>query len=101
MDLGVLEINTANEITSFREKPGFDFMVSMGVYAFHKSILELIPRRQFFGFDMLVQKMLSNQIGIRAYRFDGVWLDIGKLEDYNKMVEDFHVNPSTFLPQGA
>jgi NDP-sugar pyrophosphorylase family protein len=35
---------------------------------------------------------------VRCYRFNGYWLDIGRIDDYQKAVEDFEENRARFLP---
>lgn len=102
IQLGVLELDAEHDfLTGFREKPEYEFFVSMGVNAFHRSVVELIPRRQFFGFDMLLLKMLENSIPVRAHHFSGRWLDVGRPDDYEKMCVEFQENPREYLPEGA
>lgn len=89
IDFGVLEIDSdANLIKGFREKPFYDFNVSMGIYVFKHSLLELIPFNVPYGLDDLVLMMLKNGRPIHAYPYDGYWLDIGRPEDYDQANND-------------
>jgi NDP-sugar pyrophosphorylase family protein len=54
----------------------------MGIYAFDPGLLELIPKAGNFGFDDLMAVCLGNDVHVRAHVFDGLWLDIGRPEDY-------------------
>lgn len=83
MDFGVIE-QTGGRITSFKEKPLLSNLMSMGVYCMQPSVLEYIPRCVPFGFDDLMLCLLSR--GLPAYTFvhDGLWLDIGRVEDFQK-----------------
>jgi len=102
VELGVLDLDSNGEyIVSHREKPTYGFDVSMGVNVFNRKVIELIPRGEFFGFDMLMHAMLENDIPVRAYRFDGRWLDIGRPDDYDRMIQEFAENPGAYLPDGA
>jgi NDP-sugar pyrophosphorylase family protein len=99
IELGVLELdNEKTNIIGFREKPSFDFWVSMGVNAFHKSILDLIPADEYFGFDDLMHGMLENRFKIRIFPFDGLWLDIGRPDDYEQILKEFDNNRLAYLP---
>lgn len=99
IELGVLTLNPdGGKIIGFREKPTYDFLVSMGVNAFHRSVLDLIPKNTFFGFDDLMLKMLAEKIEIRPYLFNGHWHDVGRPDDYDKMLADFEKNPAVYLP---
>ncbi len=99
IELGVLELNSSNDrIVGFREKPTYDFHVAMGVNVFSRRVLDLIPKGEFFGFDMLMHAMLREGVAMRPYVFDGLWLDIGRPDDYNRMVEDYAANPRAYLP---
>lgn len=82
VDFGVLTTDENNKVVKFIEKPTFDYQVSMGIYVFSRSILEMVPENQAFGFDDLMFKMLEQGMEINSYLFDGFWLDIGRVEDY-------------------
>lgn len=81
VDLGVLESQN-NRLVRFREKPTLDFQVSMGIYCMEPSVLELIPRNVPFGFDDLMHAMLRLEIPVHLFQHDGLWLDIGREEDF-------------------
>jgi NDP-sugar pyrophosphorylase family protein len=83
-DFGVLETNTAGELVGFREKPRLPFEVSMGVYAINREVLQDIPPEQPFGFDQLMLKFLAEGKRPHVYRHDGVWLDIGRVDDFDR-----------------
>lgn len=87
IDFGVLEI-ADNRLTGFKEKPQFDFNVSMGIYVFNKAVLDLVPKDEFFGFDSLVYKLLDEKKHVNIFPFSGYWLDIGRPDDFAKANED-------------
>ena len=75
-------------MTGFREKPKYHFDVSMGVYAFSRSLLSRIPADRPYGIDTLVLDMLQAGVPVKAYPFHGYWLDIGRPEDYDRANQD-------------
>jgi NDP-sugar pyrophosphorylase family protein len=102
IEFGVLTVSESDQrIVNFQEKPTYDFLVCMGVNAFKRSIIDLIPKGEFFGFDDLMHQMLEKKIAVCSHQFDGLWYDIGRLDDYERMLQDFKTNPTAYLPEGA
>jgi NDP-sugar pyrophosphorylase family protein len=87
IDYGVIETDRGGRVASFREKPQLPFKVSMGIYAMHRRVLEFVPPAGAFGFDGLVHAMLAKRAPIDTVTHDGFWMDIGRPEDYEKVVE--------------
>ena len=69
-------------------QPSQSLVVSMGVYVFSCSVLELVPDDRPFGFDDLIYMMMARGEPVATYPFDGYWLDIGRLEDYRQAQQD-------------
>ena len=96
IDFGVIETEAGTEkVTGFKEKPEYNFEVSMGVYVMNRKILEHIPDNQHFGFDNLMLTLLEKKQNISIYRFNGYWLDIGRPEDYEKACQDVEMLEGT------
>ena len=89
VDMGVLESQNGQMI-GFREKPTMKFNVSMGIYCMEPEILDLIPDDVPFGFDDLMYAMLDQSIPVYLYQHHGLWLDIGREEDFRHAQEFFH-----------
>lgn len=81
LDFGIIE-HSGGRITSFKEKPLLSNLMSMGIYCMEPAVFEYIPKGVPFGFDDLLLCMLAR--GVPAYSFlhEGLWLDIGRLEDF-------------------
>ena len=94
IDYGVITADDNGRVTSFEEKPVFDFTVSMGIYVFSKSVLDIVPDNEPFGFDDLMLKLLELKEPINTYPFDGYWMDIGRPDDYERAREDIKRNES-------
>ncbi|MBD3367463.1 MAG: NTP transferase domain-containing protein [Candidatus Eisenbacteria bacterium] len=88
IDFGVLQYDADRRVTGFVEKPVEHFSVSMGIYAFSRQILEMVPEGKPFGFDELMIGSVERGLDVRAYPHDGYWLDIGRPDDYDQANRD-------------
>jgi len=98
IDLGVLERDGDGRIVDYREKPTLGYDVSMGVYVFSRGVLEIVPD-DYFDFPDLVLALIRKGRPIRGYPFGGLWLDIGRAEDYAAAIETFERERARFLPE--
>jgi NDP-sugar pyrophosphorylase family protein len=99
IELGVLELDANRErLIGFQEKPNFDFWVAMGVNAFNRSVLDLVPDDRPFGFDDLMAAMLEAGLDVRVFPYDGFWLDIGRPDDYESILDQFPRIRADLLP---
>jgi NDP-mannose synthase len=89
IDYGVLRVDENRRLSGFEEKPRHEYLVSMGIYAVSKRVLEAIPEGQPFGFDHLVLGYLDAGKPVDVATHHGYWLDIGRPDDYQKAVEDW------------
>jgi len=88
IDYGVLDIGEDGIVSGFSEKPSYHFSVSMGIYIFSWAVLDLVPESKPFGFDDLMYLLLERSEKVRAFPFDGYWLDIGRPDDYEQALRD-------------
>lgn len=96
MSLGVLDLD-GDKITGYREKPELVFPVSMGIYMFSPEVLKFIPRNEYLDLPDLIIKLIEAKENVGTYIFDGIWLDIGRKEDYEDAHEMFEEHKSEFL----
>jgi len=97
LELGVLDVTEAGNVVGYDEKPTLHLDVSMGAYAMAPNIFELIPSGRY-DMPQLIVDLLSAKQRVVAHRHDGLWLDIGRVEDYARAVDLFNRNPASFLP---
>jgi NDP-sugar pyrophosphorylase family protein len=83
MDFGLIE-DTAGRVTQFKEKPVLSHLVSMGIYCMEPEVLDYIPPAMPFGFDDLILCMLDKKVPVSTFRHNGLWLDIGRVEDFQR-----------------
>jgi NDP-sugar pyrophosphorylase family protein len=98
MEFGVVHVDDGR-VVAFEEKPIVTHDVSMGVYVFEPSVLELIPRGTRFDFPDLVAALLERGRPIHAHRASAFWLDIGRVEDYELANERFPELRDALLPR--
>jgi NDP-mannose synthase len=98
VDLGVIEYDGHLLVTGYREKPKLNYDVSMGIYVFRRSILDLVPPREKFDFPQLVDSLIRNNRRVKVFLSDNHWLDIGRESDYARATEEFLSRRSEFLP---
>lgn len=90
VDYGVLHLDAHSDpqrVIRYEEKPEMSWDVSMGIYALEPSALAEIPPDGPFDFPELVERLLDDGLPVGAYRHEGLWLDIGRHEDYQNAVE--------------
>lgn len=87
-ELGVFEIEN-DQMVDFHEKPTMKYQASCGAYCMEPAILDFIPNGGPFGFDDLMNTMLDQKLPVWVYRHDGLWLDIGREEDYRSVQQSF------------
>ena len=83
MDFGVID-EIDGHVTGFREKPELSHLVSMGIYCMDPAVLERIPSGVPFGFDDLMFQMLEDETPVNIFKHNGLWLDIGRVDDFLK-----------------
>jgi NDP-sugar pyrophosphorylase family protein len=99
VDFGVLELGSKGELLQYREKPKFEFLVSMGVNVFNKSVLEFIPKGRYLDIPTLMMNLKNAGKQVLAYRSECQWLDIGRPEDYEKALETFEQNRHLYMKE--
>lgn len=100
---GVFETDENNNIISFEEKPKNpkSNLISMGIYIFKKEVLIDVLKKTHvnstnldFGND-IIPYMINHRYNVKIYRFNGLWRDIGVIEDFYdfnmKLLSDFQL----------
>jgi len=98
-EYGVLDINEEQNLIGFREKPGIDFLVSMGIYMVNRDVLDYIPEDKPYGFDNLMLRLIQEGKKVWVKEFNGYWLDIGRPDDYSVANDDFEKISKVFLDE--
>ena len=86
---GVVELKEENSrVTRFAEKPSRNEapsnLVNAGIYALNPRIFDYIPEARPCSIEREIFPKLTAENALVGYSFDGLWVDIGKREDYLK-----------------
>jgi NDP-sugar pyrophosphorylase family protein len=97
IDLGVLKVD-GQDFLDYVEKPTYSFDVSMGIYVLNRRVLPFIPADEKFDMPDLMLSLKEAGEKVSCYSGDYQWLDIGRLEDYERAVELFVAQKELYLP---
>jgi dTDP-glucose pyrophosphorylase/CBS domain-containing protein len=84
----VLETDKHERIVSFSEKPRYTYYSNAGIYLLKWDAVKFIPASGRFDATDLMETLIKNGRSVSAYAIVGYWLDIGRMDDYNKAQED-------------
>jgi NDP-mannose synthase len=96
IDLGVIETDAAQRVIGYVEKPRLQYAVSMGIYAYSAEAVSLITPGERLDFPDLVLRLLGAGRRVDSAPFDGLWLDIGRPDDYAAAQELVESSPEVF-----
>jgi NDP-sugar pyrophosphorylase family protein len=99
LDYGVLNIGDDHRVTAYYEKPEYQRHVSMGVYVYEPSVLSFIEPGKYLDFPDLVIKLVHAGEKVCAWLSEGLWLDIGRPDDYAQAQQLFAERPTAFLAE--
>lgn len=72
-------------VSEFQEKPELEHYINIGIYIFQPEIFKYIKEKEDFAKDVFPRLLKSGQ-KINAYKIEeGVWIDIGRKEEYEKL----------------
>lgn len=97
IDFGVLELDHDNALINYIEKPTHNFNVSMGVYIISPTVYPFIIRNQRMDIPQLIHKLKDSGRKVICYKEDCFWLDIGRIDDYQKALDIFTEKKEMFL----
>ena len=97
INYGIIKSDAGGLVTGYEEKPVLPYEVSMGIYMFSKKALDYIPNDVHFDIPQLVIAMLEN-CKVGTHKYTGLWLDIGRADDYEEAQRIFSERRDEFLP---
>jgi mannose-1-phosphate guanylyltransferase len=99
-EFGVIDADFKGRVTGYREKPSVQFCVSEGVYAFSRTALDWIPPSQRLDFPDLIIALLAAKQPVVTRPHEGLWLDIGRPDDYERAQTLISQHPDRLVPEG-
>jgi len=88
-ELGILDVDDRGALVAYREKPEHEYLVSMGIYAFSRTAVELIPSGDRMDFPDLVQALLAAGHPVQTHMHSQYWLDLGRPDDFARANAEF------------
>lgn len=86
---GVIETD-GDSISKIVEKPVHAFFVNAGIYVLNPDFLDYIPQNQYMDMPSLFEKAKAKAHSLKVFPIHEYWLDIGRLEDFEKAQMDFN-----------
>jgi len=86
---GVVETNE-DSVVAITEKPVHKFFVNAGVYVLEPECIDLIPQSEFYDMPSLFDEMIRLQQKVASFPIREYWLDIGRIEEYDRANSDIH-----------
>jgi NDP-sugar pyrophosphorylase family protein len=84
---GVIE-DSDGKVTGLVEKPTYSTRINAGIYIINHATLDLLPNEGRFDATQLIQAAMNAGRSVHSYLIEEYWLDIGRLEDYERANED-------------
>lgn len=80
---GVVETEE-HRFLSIKEKPTHRSFVNAGIYVLSPEVITSIPDNEFYDMPELFEKLVANKMNLSAFPLREYWMDIGRLDDYEK-----------------
>jgi len=71
-------------VKGIEEKPDIVMHILAGIYVMKPEIFRFFPPNEYFGMDQLIKGMLQAGEPVTKYEMSEYWLDIGRVDDYEK-----------------
>ena len=87
---GIYTLNRNGSVNTFKEKPSFRHLAGTMIFACEPEILDYIPKKKGIVniTDHIIPKLLEEGKSVYGYPFKNRWIDIGSMEDYQKLINE-------------
>lgn len=79
-----------NKITSMVEKPIQRFFVNAGIYVVSPRVVQSVPENHHIDMPTLLEQHMDERDNILMFPIHEYWLDIGRMDDFNRAQADIH-----------
>lgn len=79
-----------NKITSMVEKPIQRFFVNAGIYVVSPRVIQSVPENHRIDMPTLLEQHMQERDNILMFPIHEYWLDIGRIDDFNRAQADIH-----------
>ncbi|HIE41280.1 MAG TPA: alcohol dehydrogenase, partial [Candidatus Aenigmarchaeota archaeon] len=67
-----------------------NFFVSAGIYMLDPKCIDFMPQDEFYDMPTLFEKLIDAKERTISFPLREYWLDIGRLEEYQKANDEYH-----------
>lgn len=85
-DFGNIYFN-GDHVTEIEEKPDIVTYILAGIYVMHPDIFSILEYDKYYNMDELIKTMLKMDKPVKKYEMREYWLDVGRIDDYEKAQE--------------
>lgn len=75
-------------LIGYDEKPDVKFPINAGIYVVSPEVLSFIPEDNYFDMSQLIDVLIKEKMRLVTYHFTGSWIDIGCMDDFEKIVNN-------------
>ncbi len=83
----ILELDE-DRVISLQEKPRYTYFANAGIYLIKTDVLDYVPKGKFYNATDLMERIIAEKKKLINYPILKYWLDIGRMNDYQKAQED-------------
>ena len=80
---GTIRFNQDKDLCEITEKPILEHWINAGIYVLHPRVLDFVETETYLDMPSLIDK-IKERGQVRVHDIGDNWLDIGKVEDYEK-----------------
>lgn len=90
---GIVDISEEGGVVALKEKPNFSFITNTGFYVIEPEFLNMIPEDTFIHITDVIQNCINSNKKVGVYTIaEENWLDMGQLEELEKMKQKLNVD---------
>lgn len=97
IQLGVLSLDAADNITGYDEKPTMSYAASMGIYVYSPRAKSFVEPGVHLDAPSLVLRLIEEGERVSGYTAPCRWIDIGNPGEYERAQQEFEEDPEAFL----
>lgn len=86
---GIVKVNNSS-IEGITEKPILNYYINGGIYCLNPEVVDIIPKGICYDITELIHSCINRGLRVGSYEIKDYWMDIGKIDDYNKANEDIY-----------
>jgi dTDP-glucose pyrophosphorylase len=82
-------VTEQDQVTKIEEKPIRRYFVNGGIYVLNPELLADVPENTYYDMPTFFENLIEKKFKVGAYPFYEYWIDIGRLDDYERAHAEF------------